>query len=230
MCFSFAWRIQWVGEWVMQYLSKYNMNSDSISRESINLWDLWYSWDTNWKWNPSVMSDSLWPMDCRQPSSSIHGISQARILEWVAISFSRGSSWPRDRTQVSCITGRLFTVWATRESLLIYIYLFIYLCFFLRFILGNWFMWLWGLASQKSVGQAGRWEIQAGADAVLMLQPWEKIFSSVENLFLLLRLSANFGMRLIHLTEDNLYIRPPDCRCQPPHLQDNIQTYRLVFD
>ena len=54
---------------------------------------------------------------CLSPGSSVHGIFQARILEWVAISFSRGSSWPRDWTQVSHIAGRLFTVWATRESL-----------------------------------------------------------------------------------------------------------------
>ena len=40
------------------------------------------------------------------------------MLQWVAISFSRGSSWPRDRTQVSCIAGRFFTVWATREDLM----------------------------------------------------------------------------------------------------------------
>ena len=46
------------------------------------------------------------PMDCSLPGSSVHGILQARILEWVAISFSRGSSRPRDRTQVSCIVGR----------------------------------------------------------------------------------------------------------------------------
>ena len=45
------------------------------------------------------------PIDCSLPGSSVHGISQARILEWVAISFSRGSSWPRDKTRVSC-TGR----------------------------------------------------------------------------------------------------------------------------
>ena len=56
------------------------------------------------------------PMDCSPPGSSIHGIFQARILEWVAISFSRGSSWPRNWTQVSHIAGRLFTIWATRES------------------------------------------------------------------------------------------------------------------
>ena len=52
-------------------------------------------------------------MDCSLPGSSIHGIFQARVLEWVAISFSRGSSRPRDRTQVSCIAGRCFTLWAT---------------------------------------------------------------------------------------------------------------------
>ena len=49
------------------------------------------------------------PMDCGLPGSSIHGISQTRILEWVAISFSRGSSRSRDRMHVSCITGRFFT-------------------------------------------------------------------------------------------------------------------------
>ena len=48
------------------------------------------------------------PMDCSPPGSSIHGILQARILEWVAISFSRGSSRTRDQTQVSRIAGRHF--------------------------------------------------------------------------------------------------------------------------
>ena len=57
------------------------------------------------------------PMDCSLPGSSIHGIFQARVLEWVAISFSRGSSRPRDWTQVSRIAGRCFTVWATRKAL-----------------------------------------------------------------------------------------------------------------
>ena len=55
-------------------------------------------------------------MDCSLPGSSVHGILQARVLEWVAISFSRGSSRPRDRTQVSCIAGRFFTNWANREA------------------------------------------------------------------------------------------------------------------
>ena len=57
------------------------------------------------------------PMECSPPGSSVHGIFHARILEWVAIYFSRGSSWPRDQTQVSCTTGRFFTKWAMREAL-----------------------------------------------------------------------------------------------------------------
>ena len=50
------------------------------------------------------------PMDCSPPGSSVRGILQTRILEWVAISFSRGSSQPRSQTQVSCIAGRFFTI------------------------------------------------------------------------------------------------------------------------
>ena len=53
------------------------------------------------------------PMDCSPPHSCVHEICQARILEWVAISFSRGSSQPRDRTRVSCTAGKFFTDWAT---------------------------------------------------------------------------------------------------------------------
>ena len=49
------------------------------------------------------------PMDCSPPGSSVHGILQARTLEWVAIPFSRGSSQPRDQTHFSCIAGRIFT-------------------------------------------------------------------------------------------------------------------------
>ena len=57
------------------------------------------------------------PVDCSLPGSSVHGILQARILEWVAISFSGGSSRPRDRSRVSCIAGRRFILWATREEM-----------------------------------------------------------------------------------------------------------------
>ena len=55
------------------------------------------------------------PMNCSPPGSSVFGILQARTLEWVAVPFSR-SSQPRDRTWVSCISGRFFTIWATREA------------------------------------------------------------------------------------------------------------------
>ena len=55
------------------------------------------------------------PIDCNSPGS-VHGILQGRILEWIAIPFSRGSSQLRDRTQVSCIADGFFTVWATREA------------------------------------------------------------------------------------------------------------------
>ena len=60
---------------------------------------------------------TLWnPMDCSPPCSSVHWILQARILEWVAISFSSESSQPRDQIQVSRITGGFFTIWVTREA------------------------------------------------------------------------------------------------------------------
>ena len=57
------------------------------------------------------------PLDCSPPGSSVHGFLLARLLDWVAISFSRGSSQPRTRTQGSCTAGRFFTIWATREAL-----------------------------------------------------------------------------------------------------------------
>ena len=60
----------------------------------------------------SVMSRSCKPMTYSPPGSSVHEILQVRILEWVALSFSRGSSWPRDWTPISHITGRFFTFWA----------------------------------------------------------------------------------------------------------------------
>ena len=56
------------------------------------------------------------PMDCSPPGSSVHGIFQARVLEWLPTSFSRESSRPWDQTQVSCTAGRFFTNWANREA------------------------------------------------------------------------------------------------------------------
>ena len=78
-----------------------------------------------WKWKTALVVQScptLWDtMGCSPLGSSDHRILQARILEWIAIPFSRRSSWPRDRTQVSCIIGRFFTIWTTWEFQYMYI-------------------------------------------------------------------------------------------------------------
>ena len=77
-----------------------------------------------WFWSMCVrlLLSCVWlfaiPLDSIPPGSSVHGILQARVLEWVAISSSRGSSWPNDSTQVSrvpCIAGGFFTCWAIEE-------------------------------------------------------------------------------------------------------------------
>ena len=69
------------------------------------------------KWNEVAQSCPALcdPMDCSLLGSSVHGIFQTRVLEWVAISFSRGSSRPRDWTRVSHIVDKRFTIWTTRE-------------------------------------------------------------------------------------------------------------------
>ena len=73
----------------------------------------WKQTLTIYEWSHSVVSDSMWPHGL-EPTRLVHPWNfQARVLEWVAISFSRGSSWPRDRTQVSHIAGRHFTLWTT---------------------------------------------------------------------------------------------------------------------
>ena len=73
---------------------------------------------TNWaiREDPTVKVTQSCPTLCNPMDYMVHGILQARILEWVAIPFSRGSSQPRDQTQVSHIAGGSFTSWATREA------------------------------------------------------------------------------------------------------------------
>ena len=87
-----------------------------IGRQILYHWAIWETCESE---NEIVQSCLTLcdPMDCSLPGFSIHGILQARILEWVTISFSRGSSRPRDRTRVSRIGGRLSNLWATREAL-----------------------------------------------------------------------------------------------------------------
>ena len=84
------------------------------------------NWILSWRFHHHYLSESVNcsvlltlcnPMDFSPPGSFVHGIFQARILKWDAISFSRESSWPRDWTWVSCMAGRFFfTVWATLPS------------------------------------------------------------------------------------------------------------------
>ena len=80
----------------------------------------WILYQLSHKGSPMLVSHSCLTlcnsMDCSPPGSSVYGILQAKILVWVAISFSRGSPQPRDWTQVSCIVGKFFTIWATREA------------------------------------------------------------------------------------------------------------------
>ena len=64
-------------------------------------------------------------MNCSLPGFLVRGILQARIREWVAILFSRGSSWSRDQTWVSYTAGRFFTIWATGEALCMYVCIYI---------------------------------------------------------------------------------------------------------
>ena len=87
-------------------------DTEVVSLSSLSLfWPCIY-----WKWKESEVAQSCPtlcdPMDCSLPGSSVHGIFQARVLEWIAISFSRGSSQPRDWTRVSHIIDRRFTIWA----------------------------------------------------------------------------------------------------------------------
>ena len=101
---------------------------ETVSSASLTLasgyFNHWATWEASHVGeSESVVSQSCPtlcdPMDCSSPGSSVHGILQARILEWVAIPFSQGTSWPRDRTQVSRIAGSFFTTWATRGALML---------------------------------------------------------------------------------------------------------------
>ena len=101
------------------------------------------------------------PMDCSLSGFSVHGILQARILEWVAISFSGGSFQSRDRTLVSCIAGRFFSVWSSREAQghlwspsifeILPLILGLLRLTFLTIIPGNSTMWLQSLPSTRQV-------------------------------------------------------------------------------
>ena len=93
------YQIIWLASWeIYMQVRKQQLEMDIKKKKKKN-------WTCNNKWSEVTQScPILWdPINCSPPGSSIHGIFQARILQWVAISFSSRSSWPRDRTQVSHI-------------------------------------------------------------------------------------------------------------------------------
>ena len=107
-------------------------------------------WKKKKRVNYSVVSTLCDPMDCSVPGSSFHGIVQARILEWVAIPFSRGCSSPRDQTHVSCTTDVFFTIWATWEALAVIVQSLSHVQFFVT---------LWAAAHQASLSFIISWNL-----------------------------------------------------------------------
>ena len=108
--FSSVLWIQYKWEFLQSFERQQHFSEDASSYLKV-----WSRWSEVAQSCPTLCN----PMDCSLPGSTIHGIFQARILEWVAISFSRRSSRPRDWTWVSHmvgIIGRRFTIWATREN------------------------------------------------------------------------------------------------------------------
>ena len=87
------------------------LQGSSLEVESVAEFDPW------WMVESTVLMVDVCEMlpQCSSPVSSVHGILQARVLEWVAIPFSSGSSQPRAQTWVSHTAGKLFTIWATRK-------------------------------------------------------------------------------------------------------------------
>ena len=103
-----AWRIPWI--WA-------TVRGDAKSQTQMKWLSMHYIVHTMWKKESEVAQSCPTlcdTMDCSLPG--FHGIFQARVPGWVVISFSRGSSQPRDRTQVCRTAGRGFTLWATREA------------------------------------------------------------------------------------------------------------------
>ena len=111
-------RMQWFIPWTVKYKNNLWMFSEIMLR-NLERRQRWPTFERGRKVKVLVTQSGpilCDPMSCSPPGSSVHGIFQAGILEWVASPFSRGSSQPRNWTQVSCIAGRFFTVWNTREK------------------------------------------------------------------------------------------------------------------
>ena len=120
-----AWRIPWTEEaGGLQAMGSQRVGHDWVTKQVLCT-ELTIESES-----PSVVSDSLY-MD---HTYTVHGILQARILEWVAFPFSKATSQPRDQTPFSCIAGRFFTSWATREAWKVFSF-FSKLWLFLKFLI-----------------------------------------------------------------------------------------------
>ena len=118
----FAWRILWTEEpGGLQSMGFLRVGHDWVTfNHSVILWNARSILAMKNQVKVKVAQSCLTlcdRIDCSLPGSSVHGILHAKILEWVTISFCRGSSWCRDQTRVSRIAGGFFTVWATRENI-----------------------------------------------------------------------------------------------------------------
>ena len=107
--------------WLLNIHSKITKLKTTLATLVQNIHNNYYLFSTSYVLDKCVLVAQLWPtlcnpMDCSPSGSSVHGILQARILEWVAIPFSRQSPWLRAQTLVSCIVVRFFNVWTTREA------------------------------------------------------------------------------------------------------------------
>ena len=99
----------------MAQLMNKKLRSQQLDRKTEIPW-IWYWLVDPLLWSVKVKVAQAFPTPFHPMDYTVHGNLQARILEWVVIPFSRGSSQPRDWTQVSWIAGGFFTIWATREA------------------------------------------------------------------------------------------------------------------
>ena len=133
-----------------------------------NLWKK--EGEGKWKWTEKLLSHVqlfATPWTTAHQASLSMGILQARILEWVAVSFSKGSSQPRDPTQVSCIAGGFFTVWATRKVIREIMYMY---SLSLSFNIGG---FPGGASSKEPTCQCRRCK-RRGLDPWVVKTPWRR--------------------------------------------------------
>ena len=172
---------------------------------------------TYWYMNVCVLIAQLCltlcdPMDCRLPGYSVHGILRARILEWVATSFSRGSSKPRDWTQVACIAGGCFNICATREAWYLNMYWYFRFRFHiservfseLLFYCDKIYIWLCWILQHSESFSCDTWDLVPWPG----IKPWSPLLGAC-------RLQASPMWASIY---SKICILTVFCNCHPPSL------------